>query len=307
MQRRTPSSSNTTTTTTASKPLSQRSSSTTRITSGGGLSSRQPSSTPSTQNTPLNTRGTRLTSASSSTSSGSTTARRANSTNARGTTTTKSSGSNATNGDKHKITIPMESKPKKLSQERYDKHKTANPFTAKNKFKTTFGGVYEAGGIPCRIHHTAAHMHLSWEKPLPDIPYDPLILTVSDGLRETDHPYIFIVQKAFEEMCQAEEAAEKIIPLLRQITSFIRMALQSKENVIFENALSAVQHLTACVGDAIIPHLPLVLVQISKKTFDKKYANKIMDILQNIEQSCENSAEVVKLIKAKVPTYVNIR
>ncbi|EFC37694.1 predicted protein [Naegleria gruberi] len=300
MQRRTPSS-NTTTTTTASKPLSQRSSSTTRITSGGGLSSRQPSSTPSSQNTPLNTRGTRLTSASSSTSSGSTTARRANSTNARGTTTTKSSGSNATNG------IPMESKPKKLSQERYDKHKTANPFTAKNKFKTTFGGVYEAGGIPCRIHHTAAHMHLSWEKPLPDIPYDPLILTVSDGLRETDHPYIFIVQKAFEEMCKAEEAAEKIIPLLRQITSFIRMALQSKENVIFENALSAVQHLTACVGDAIIPHLPLVLVQISKKTFDKKYANKIMDILQNIEQSCENSAEVVKLIKAKVPTYVNIR
>jgi len=149
-------------------------------------------------------------------------------------------------------------------------------------------------------------MHLKWDRPLEDISYDPLLVTISDGLRETDHPYVVIVQKGFWEMCAAEGAREKVIPLLRKIVANLRMALQSPNAVIFENGLNAIDSLTLCVGDAIEPHLSLILVQISKKSFDKKYANRITEVLQSIDRNCDND-EVTKLIKSKVPTYQSVR
>ncbi|KAG2378799.1 hypothetical protein C9374_007947 [Naegleria lovaniensis] len=205
-------------------------------------------------------------------------------------------------------TQPPESKHvKRFTQERYDKHKTANPFTAKNKFKTTFGGVYEAGGIPCRIQHTAANMHLKWDQDPQDMfSYDPLIVTIADGLRETDHPYIVMVQKAIVDLCTAPGAKEKIEPLLRQIVSYIRLALQSKEEVVFDNALLAITQIVSCVGSSLAPHLAQILVQISKKIFDKKYAPKIQELLRHIDRCCD-SDEVVRLIKSKVPTYISVR
>ncbi|KAF0983058.1 hypothetical protein FDP41_011036 [Naegleria fowleri] len=226
-----------------------------------------------------------------------------------GKTTPHSSNRSATSSSSAVPQQPPESKHqvKRFTQERYDKHKTANPFTAKNKFKTTFGGVYEAGGIPCRIHHTAANMHLKWDQdPQGMFSYDPLIITIADGLRETDHPYIIIVQKAIVDLCSAPGAKEKIEPLLRQIVSYIRLALQSKEEVVFDNALLAITHIVSCVGSSLAPHLSQILVQISKKIFDKKYAPRISDLLRHIDRCCE-SDEVVRLIKAKVPTFISVR
>ncbi|KAL9646092.1 hypothetical protein ABK040_007970 [Willaertia magna] len=198
------------------------------------------------------------------------------------------------------------SRPKKISVQRFDKHKVSDPFSSsKKKFKTTFGLVYEAGGIPCRIQHTAANMHLQWDNPIENIPYDPLLTTIADGLRETDHPYVVIVKKAFEQLCSAEEAREKIIPMLRNIVPYLRLALQSNESAVFVNALEAVKHISYAVCEALDDHLPMLLIQISKKCFDKRFSGKIVDVLQTIERN-SNNTEIGKLIKSKVPTYKSI-
>ncbi|KAL0479959.1 gapvd1 [Acrasis kona] len=184
---------------------------------------------------------------------------------------------------------------------RLDPHKTSNPFTAKNKHKTTFGRVYDAGEIPCRIQHSTAKMYLQWNPEICEVDYEYLLPLAAEGIRETTHPYVVIARLAYKEMCLAEGAREKVVPIVPKLIPPIRMALQSTDPSIFDFALEAIELLATASGDAISEHLNVLLIPINKKCFDKKYADRIHNLLIHIEECA--GPQVVKLIKAKVPTY----
>jgi hypothetical protein len=164
-----------------------------------------------------------------------------------------------------------------------------------------FGRVYDAGEVPCRIQHSTSKMYLKWDVPLEELDYDPLLILAAEGIRETTHPYVVVARTAFQEMCQAEGASEKIQPLVGKLITPIRMALTSTEPGVFEYSLDAIQLLVTVVGDAISEHLNVLLIPINKKCFDKQYSTKIHSLLNHIEECA--GPQVVKLIKAKVPTY----
>ena len=43
-------------------------------------------------------------------------------------------------------------------------------------------------------------MYLTWDQHLTDISYDPLLITVCDGLREDVHPYVTMARLAWKDM-----------------------------------------------------------------------------------------------------------
>ena len=51
---------------------------------------------------------------------------------------------------------------------------------------------------------------------------------LSQGLKETQHPYTFISREAFIELCELAESRDKVIPLLSRIIPPVKMALVSK-------------------------------------------------------------------------------
>lgn len=55
------------------------------------------------------------------------------------------------------------------------------------------------------------------------------------------------------------------------------------------------------VGNALDEHLNVLLVPMCKKAFDKRFRDKVIHVLQCIEQN--SGPGVVKIIKAKCPTF----
>lgn len=225
-------------------------------------------------------------------------------------TPTKTSSSSIQNQNKSQIDSPSKVKPigshSKISKLRFDDKKSSNPFETKKKnYKTSFSSLYDNNAIPCRIFHATSQMRLQWDKPLDQIPYNPLFIHFSEGLRETVHPYCTIAQAAFKEMCEAEHSAEQIIPILDQVVLHLRTALMDQDSKVFVASLDAVGHLSRVVGDALDPYLDKLLIQIGKRSFQKVYSLKITQLLNQFEEM-SGKEEVTKIIKAKIPTYQSV-
>ena len=56
--------------------------------------------------------------------------------------------------------------------------------------------MYNAGGIPCKIDHRTVNNKLYWEKNivLTELNFDPILVTLFEGLVEDKHPYNFIAR-----------------------------------------------------------------------------------------------------------------
>ena len=150
-------------------------------------------------------------------------------------------------------------------------------------------------------------MFLQWDSDPQDMSYAPIIVTFAEGLRETQHPYVFLARQGLKELLGCVGATEKLASdklLCAQLCNTIRLALMdtSKEADTFDAALDATESLSLCLGEYLTENnLDKILIQISRKSFDKKYNTKIMTILSTIDQV--SNEEVRKQIRKKVPTF----
>ncbi|XP_002737923.1 PACRG-like protein [Saccoglossus kowalevskii] len=181
--------------------------------------------------------------------------------------------------------------------------KTIDPFNERGP-KSAFATVYANGGVPCRLVHGSVKHKLHWDIPVEEVAYDPVLITLTEGLRETKHPYIFVAQMGFKELLEVYESSEKILPVLPKIIAPLRAALSHSDGQVFEGSLNSVVQLSAAAGAHLNPHLKQLLGCMSKRSMEKKYKDKVATALQQIEQSC--GRESLPIIKAKVPTYSSI-
>ncbi|EDV22669.1 uncharacterized protein TRIADDRAFT_28418 [Trichoplax adhaerens] len=182
--------------------------------------------------------------------------------------------------------------------------KTVDPFSAKVRHKTTFSAAYVNGGIPCRLVHGSVKHTLQWSTSPEDLPYDPLLVTMMEGLRETVHPFTFIVKHGLRDLLQADRASMKIIPLLSQLIPPLRQALQEQSITIFDACLQTLQLLSDAAGSELNVHLKTLLPQLSKRMFNKDHMGLISSTLQCLERNGGKVAFMI--IKAKVPTYTSM-
>uniref|UniRef100_A0A7S4K1J5 Uncharacterized protein n=2 Tax=Guillardia theta TaxID=55529 RepID=A0A7S4K1J5_GUITH len=192
-----------------------------------------------------------------------------------------------------------------LPSSRLKNVKCADPFASKaSEFKTKFGSVFNAGGIPCRLNHGAVNIKLQWSKDPRELDYDPLLIVCAEGLSETQHPYAFAARACFEHMLAAEGSSAKTTPLVPRIIPCLRAALLSPNKNVFAGAVEAATQLSEVVGEAMNPHIHNLVMQMNKKSSDRDLSPKILKAMQTFEEF--GGAEALKVIKSKVPTYCSI-
>ncbi|NWY72714.1 PACRL protein, partial [Erithacus rubecula] len=161
--------------------------------------------------------------------------------------------------------------------------KTIDPFRAYSRPQSAFAATYARGGIPCRLVHGSVNHKLQWERPPETLVFDPLLLTLAEGLRETKHPYTFVSKEGFKELLLVEGAAEKAIPLLPRLVPVLKAALAHVDDEVFGRGLDALVQLSAVVGPSLNDHLKLLLTNLLKRLMDKKHREKVTVALQKLE------------------------
>ncbi|XP_028347899.1 PACRG-like protein isoform X3 [Physeter macrocephalus] len=146
--------------------------------------------------------------------------------------------------------------------------KTINPFGEQSRAPSAFAAIYSKGGVPCRLVHGSVKHRLQWECPPEELPFDPLLITLAEGLRETKHPYTFVSKEGFRELLLVTGALEKAVPLLPRLIPVLKAAL------------------------------------LSRRLRDKKFKEPITTALQKLEQHGGNGS--LTIIKSKIPTYCSI-
>ncbi|KAM8808511.1 PACRL protein, partial [Eudromia elegans] len=182
--------------------------------------------------------------------------------------------------------------------------KTIDPFGDHSRAPSAFAAIYAKGGIPCRLVHGAVKHRLQWECLPESLAFDPLLITLAEGLRETRHPYTFVSKEGFKELLLVEDAAEKAVPLLPRLVPVLKAALAHSDDEVFERGLDALVQLSAVVGSSLNDHLKLLLTNLSRRLMDKKFKEKITVALQKLEQY--GGQATVAIIKSKIPTYCSV-
>ncbi|XP_053328689.1 PACRG-like protein isoform X2 [Spea bombifrons] len=162
--------------------------------------------------------------------------------------------------------------------------KTIDPFAASQRCPSAFAAVYSKGGIPCRLVHGSVKHKLQWECLPETIPFDPVLVTLAEGLKETRHPYTFVSQEGFKELLMVPGAQEKALPVLPKLATALKGALVHSDGSVFERGLNALVQLSAVVGPSLNIHLKNLLTSLSKRLMDKKHKESVTTALQKLEQ-----------------------
>ncbi|CAH1782542.1 unnamed protein product [Owenia fusiformis] len=182
--------------------------------------------------------------------------------------------------------------------------KTIDPFANPKKAKSAFASVYTNGGIPCRLVHGSVKHKLAWEPPVEQVAFDPVLVTLAEGLKEKIHPYTFVAKMGFKELLEAPHACDQTVQILPKLMPPLRTTLSDSDPGVFDAGLDAVMQLSAVVGPALNTHLKVLLVPICKKLMDKKHRDKVTDLLHTLEQN--GGKECTPILKSKAPTYMSI-
>ncbi|NXF08777.1 PACRL protein, partial [Smithornis capensis] len=182
--------------------------------------------------------------------------------------------------------------------------KTIDPFSIYSHPSSAFASTYAKGGIPCRLVHGSVKHKLQWECLPETVPFDPLLVTLAEGLRETKHPYTFVSKEGFKELLLVKGAAEKAIPLLPRLVPVIKATLAHADEEVVGRGLNALVQLSAVVGPSLNDHLKHLLTNLSRRLMEKKFREKVTVTLQKLEQY--GGKATVAIIKSKIPTYCSV-
>ena len=202
----------------------------------------------------------------------------------------------------------QEEETKKVWQpsDRLTKIKTANPFgSSTRKHKTNFGYAYGQGSVPCRINHGCSKNYIQWDVQIEQLDFDPLLVNCFEGLQETEHPYAFVAIQALREMLANDVAYDKVPPIVSKIVLPLRLGLIAKDIKIWNNSIEACQLLASVAGEALVPHLHLMMGSFSSKMANKLHREKVTQTLNVIEQY--GGPEAAKVIKQKIPAYSSMQ
>lgn len=210
----------------------------------------------------------------------------------------------ATPSSLENINASVAKKPVERVSKRLDP-KTANQFGTQ-KFATSFSNIYSKGGIPFRLEHGSVKHKLRWlTAPEQLDTFDPLLVLLLDGLRETDHPYSFLARQGAHELLNSRGAFEKILPLLPRAASALRQGLTSKDKQIFLKTLSVLEDFAVLIGpyaaETLLAPSAGIVSQLASKSFIKEFKQPIEQTLYKFEEN--GGPEAYKAIKAKVPTW----
>ncbi|KAJ3020816.1 UNVERIFIED_CONTAM: hypothetical protein HDU68_009962 [Siphonaria sp. JEL0065] len=196
-------------------------------------------------------------------------------------TTPRKVGSNHTPS----LTIAPAAEPKSTKLSNRSTPKAILDLGVGSHHKTAFSAAYSKGGFPCRLEHGSVKHKISWSQPVSTLAYNPLFVTLMEGLRETRHPFLFLVPHALKELILAPNARSKIEPIMPQSVRPLRHALLSKEKSTILAALDTVHSLGTCMGACMLPYLAALLppIALHSHSRDPQIKDAVIVCLQGVE------------------------
>lgn len=73
---------------------------------------------------------------------------------------------------------------------------------------------------------------LAWSTPVESASFDPVLVTLAEGLKETMHPYAFVARQGFVELLQVPNSGAKALPVLSKVIAPIRTALSHSDGKV---------------------------------------------------------------------------
>ena len=95
------------------------------------------------------------------------------------------------------------------------------------------------------------------------VPFDPILITLAEGLRETAHPFAFVAQNGFRDLLETPNSCEKTVDVLAKVINPLKQALVCEEDFVFEAALNALVQLSDAIGPYLNQHLKVFLSIVS--------------------------------------------
>ncbi|CAF0974945.1 unnamed protein product [Rotaria sordida] len=183
--------------------------------------------------------------------------------------------------------------------------KTIDLFSTSNSTSNSpFLNAFTSGRIPCRLVHGSVRNRLAWNTSIDDLNYDPVLVLLAEGLRETAHPLPFISRQGFTELMSNINARQKVIPILPKLINPIKLALSSNDDEVFEGALNALIQLSTVVGNELDKYLKTYLSILAKRMSNRKYRDSVTNALNIFEENGEK--DILPVIKSKIPTYCSV-
>ncbi|CAF0930946.1 unnamed protein product [Brachionus calyciflorus] len=182
--------------------------------------------------------------------------------------------------------------------------KTVDLFNTREIQRTAFGTIYSNGGIPCRLVHGSIKNRLMWNTPPEQVPFDPILVTLAEGLKETQFPFNFVAQEGFKDLLETRNSSEKAIEVLPKIVIPIKNAITTNNDEIFIAGLNALVQLSDAVGPHLNTHLKIYLSILCRRLTQKQFKDQVTEALNKFEQN--GGKEVVPIIKTKIPTYNSV-
>jgi hypothetical protein len=115
---------------------------------------------------------------------------------------------------------------------------------------------------------------LTWNTPPEQVQFDPVLVTLAEGLKESVHPFSFVSQSGFKELLEVQGAHDKVLPILPRLIQPIKNALVSDIDSVFENGLNALMQLSCTVGPHLNQHLKVYLSAVSQPQIAKNITIK---------------------------------
>ena len=142
-----------------------------------------------------------------------------------------------------------------------------------------------------------------WSVDLSLLDYTSILPTFMDGLRESRHPFIFIVRTGLLDLLNAPGAAQKVLDLLPAILGPLRAGLANKDKDLFLGSLKICNRLIALLGPLLMSHLNALLPPIASRVLssDAEIREHVQYALSECHAHCGQGA--LKIIRSRVPTF----
>uniref|UniRef100_A0A673C7B5 PARK2 co-regulated n=1 Tax=Sphaeramia orbicularis TaxID=375764 RepID=A0A673C7B5_9TELE len=168
----------------------------------------------------------------------------------------------------------------------------AGAFRERPSAPTNFRMFYERGEFPMALEHDTKGNRIAWKVDITTLDYNHYLPLFFDGLRETVHPYEFFARQGVHDML--DHGGPKIQPILPQLITPIRKALNTRNRQVICTTLKVLQHLvmsTDMMGEALVPYYRQILPILN--TFKNMNINS-GDGIDYSQQKRENIGDLIQ-------------
>lgn len=147
-------------------------------------------------------------------------------------------------------------------------------------------------------------LQITWAIPPESLSYSILFPVFLSGLCEKQHPYTYLVRLGIQDLLAANDAVEKLHPILPKLVPPLRAALATRDKEIFLAALDTFVRIVRLVKGDCVKILGSLIPPIASRVLSADLREEVQEALRVCE--IEGGESALKMIRHFCPTYCSV-